>query len=383
MKKTKLLNVRYLVLITLGSANLFLFQNCSNYSGQVSISEPKELQANKDLSAIAENSPALIEIGSEIASEPPYETPTETQVIVQIDPPAIDESAPPAETIEMPAPMASLPGEVSEPSMPSAPSEASGTITTVISSSGMESTDQVGTAPAEPPPAPVEQPTVGSVEQSSAAAPSAEESSGEVAATEPTSSEPILGAIELPTEDSNRGDDDHGGEHHDNDEHGTQKLADSNNGNDEHDGDQNNDHGDLCRLLSVVGNQLLKIPVVALGDDSNGKDVTIPNGKVIVISSSSSVLQLNKLAVGGNAILCGDIKIKNFDAHGNATLIYAQAEQASVDGKLITARLSGGGIQVDVDTKSGNSVKSCSVGEDLKIVSNSSNSSNSHSNKNK
>lgn len=383
MKKTKLLNVRYLVLITLGSANLFLFQNCSNYSGQVSISEPKELQANKDLSAIAENSPALIEIGSEIASEPPYETPTETQVIVQIDPPAIDESAPPAETIEMPAPMASLPGEVSEPSMPSAPSEASGTITTVISSSGMESTDQVGTAPAEPPPAPVEQPTVGSVEQSSAAAPSAEESSGEVAATEPTSSEPILGAIELPTEDSN-------------------------NGNDDHDGDQRNDqrdlpslppaaivnsssvtvmppavHGGLCRLLSVVGNQLLKIPVVALGDDSNGKDVTIPNGKVIVISSSSSVLQLNKLAVGGNAILCGDIKIKNFDAHGNATLIYAQAEQASVDGKLITARLSGGGIQVDVDTKSGNSVKSCSVGEDLKIVSNSSNSSNSHSNKNK
>jgi hypothetical protein len=65
MKSLKMKGARYLILIVMGSANLFLFQNCSDYAGQVSMSAPQELRANKDLQAILDNSPSLIDAVSD------------------------------------------------------------------------------------------------------------------------------------------------------------------------------------------------------------------------------------------------------------------------------------------------------------------------------
>ncbi len=495
MKTAKLLNARYLILITLGSANLFLFQNCSNYTGQVSLSNPKSMRANKDLSVIAENSPALIEIGTEIASQPPMDRPLESApVIIQIDSSMIDESAPPMMAQSEVQPQMQVahnemsvdsdddsdddsdaatttvavdgPGIITE--TPSTESTGQGTVTTVIASNGeqtsMAMTSTEGSTPSEATSSSTEAPANGSIDQSSttsntdssssASSSSSESSTQQVSSSESNTSssntnssatiseassssttEEAVGAASStivatngPSDQEGKNEDHHmvnGGREDKDCDHHKAKDHDDRDGDhhlvkgdhDDRDGDHHmakgdhenkdcdhhkaKDHNDkdehqartdtpssivassapvtasvaptlhnaYCAILAKAGNKVLKVPVVVLGDDANGKSFNLPSGKVMVTSSSSSTLEINSMEVGGNVIICGDINIKNLTSHGNTTLIFARAMSANIDGKLSTSNLSSQGIEIPVDEKAGHSVKSCSVGKDGKIAS--------------
>jgi hypothetical protein len=413
MKASKFINVRYLILASLGTANLFLFQNCSNYSANVTMSQ-QELRANKDLQVIAENSPALVEVGATIDPADVGTMPPADSVVVTTFPTnLVDTSQPP-----MPLSNGSISEEPSHnDSSPSAPMTDLPPPSAVIADAASAPSPGEIAPPNSPqiqvlPPVnqvPVTSPNATSTPSTPEMAAAPESPTTVAVAATPQSNS---GVHHHDDNDDDRGDngdhhesDQHHGEHHDSVHHSEgdrndddhkdgdhqnvgehHSDSDHNDHNDHHDGDHSsppviasnpvnntssttqqtvNRKNRLCSLFAKVG-QAIGINVIKL--DGTAKELEIKSGNNLVISTSSAKLSLDKITVkGGNTIICGDIVAKEVDSKGRLDLIHVQVIKGAANGNVSSSVLDEDGVQSEISKKSGNRVIQFSIGEDMVI----------------
>lgn len=316
---SSLLNTRYITVAILATANLFLFQNCSNYSASLTTAENSAL-ANKDIQQIADSSPALND-----------------NVTIQLD------HVLPTNNDTTPTDITMTPNPTDE----------------IITNTNMDTNNNTITD--------TNNNTTNTMVDLGCGSVGCNGSSTNII----NNNEHANQTTEVDDNHDTETDDANVNNHENivtdsaTDGHDKKKTPKEN----ENESDQSENHHNMCSLLGKAGEQYRGLNVVTLTAADEGKSFT-SHGKTIYVYDGVSNLNIKSINSKGKTIICGNIVISNLNANGNCHLIHAQALDAVINGNLTTAVLDDEGIDKEVDHKAGKDVKSCHVGSDGIIKTN-------------
>lgn len=308
--------IRAFIIIFIGSANLILFQNCQNYSGQISSSSLGNSTKTQD---------GIISIDETVVPCPTLDPCSEDML-----------DQPPSGSVTQPSP-----GSQSQPSPNPIPSE----VTPVQSGNN---------DPSLPPPSSLNPPD--SENNDSPSSPGSNSNSGNIVKDDTENNDGDKNENEVPHNSNVADNDDDDG-----------PKSEEHSGNSSGGNNSENSSALACdpRTLGINNSNSIKILELSL-EANDQKDLSIPSGVKLVRYRGAQKLHLINVSHQSDTQICGNIHIENLNAHGGFVITNVEVDKVVMTGNLRCQKHDGNFV-VDVGTRVAGQ-KTCRVNDKYEIV---------------